>query len=201
MSPLSINFSSVSGMADEIILVTFDAKLDLHSNEGQMPEILPQMMNTQEILDRQKEQKRQRNIEENLRRKHNLEKSKDEIKDTSVDYNLKVAVDSNANTLKTIKEQPMASTNNNTFNEQFLKQNMDFFNTVKTDLNDNRLIDMQRENDALRDHNQTLVAQLAEKDSMVKMYLQKLESLSEQFTRLEGKINSSTVAMQQNLTP
>jgi len=169
MSPLSINFSSVSGMADEIILVTFDAKLDLHSNEGKMPEIVPQMMNTQEILDRQKEQKRQRNKEEDLRRKHNLEKSKDEIKDTSVDYNLKVAVDSNANTLKTIKEQPMASTNNNTFNDQFLKQNMDFFNTVKTDLNDNRLIDMQRENDALRDHNQTLVAQLAEKDSMVKM--------------------------------
>jgi len=45
---------------------------------------------------------------------------------------------------------------------------MDFFNTVKTDLNDHRLIDMQRENDALREHNQTLVAQLAEKDSMVK---------------------------------
>lgn len=78
---------------------------------------------------------------------------------------------------------------------------MDFFNTVKTDLNDHRLIDMQRENDALREHNQTLVAQLAEKDSLVKTYLSKLESLSEQFMRLEGKINSTTVAMQQNLTP
>jgi predicted nuclease with TOPRIM domain len=82
-----------------------------------------------------------------------------------------------------------------------LKQNMDFFKTVRTDMNDNRLIDMQRENDALKEHNQTLVAQLAEKDSLVKMYLSKIESLSEQFSRLEGKIQSTHLSMQQNMTP
>lgn len=87
MSPLAINFSTVSGMADEIILITFDARSDLHSTESKMPEVVPQMMNTQEILDKQKEQKRQREFEENLRRQHNLEKSKqnNDVKDTSVD--------------------------------------------------------------------------------------------------------------------
>lgn len=60
MSPLAINFSSVSGMSDEKILITFDARSDLHTTESRMPEVIPQMMNTQEILERQKEQKRQR---------------------------------------------------------------------------------------------------------------------------------------------
>lgn len=78
---------------------------------------------------------------------------------------------------------------------------MDFYKTAKTELNDNRLIDMQRENDALRDHNTTLVAQLAEKDSLVKNYLSKLETLSDQFQRMEGKIQSTQISMQQNLTP
>lgn len=94
----------------------------------------------------------------------------------------------------------MASANNTT-NEEFLRQNMDFYKTAKTELNDNRLIDMQRENDALRDHNTTLVAQLAEKDSLVKNYLSKLETLSDQFQRMEGKIQSTQISMQQNLTP
>lgn len=196
MSPFSINFSKVYGDGEDQILMTFEARSELHSSE-QVAEVNPQFMNTQEIIQQQKERKKEQEL---LRQKsEELKKEKEKIAAlenqksataASKDYNIKIDnTNSNNNSY------------NNTMNEDFLKQNMDFFKTVRTDINDHRLIDMQRENDALKEHNQTLVAQLAEKDSLVKMYLSKIESLSDQFSRLESKIQSTQISMQQNLTP
>jgi len=176
--------------------MTCEARSGL-SSESNMPvaEVNPQYMNTKEIIQQQKERKLQNQKTEELKQPKEKEIVKDKNKD-----NLAATKASNYYQHNNNNKLNNVS-NNNTLNDDMTKQNMNFYNSVKTELNDNRLIDMQRESDALKDHNQTLVAQLAEKDILVKMYLSKIESLSEQFTKLEGKITSTQISMQQNTTP
>jgi len=90
------------------------------------------------------------------------------------------------NTLERVDKRPLNESRNFGNSQQF-------FNTLKTDLNDQRVQDIQRENEVLRELKLSQEKHLADKETMIFFLNSKISQLTDHNAVLEKKMTSNTV--------